>query len=68
MPRARRTAVLTQAEVQPGRAAIWDKLASGELAFDFTPPPANPQVPSAETDTEHGGVKEAILRWLDEQL
>jgi len=45
------------------------KLASGELAFDFTArKPANPSPTLDWKDREKVGVKEAIVRWLEEQL
>lgn len=50
------------------RVAAWDQVASGELAFDFTTP-AEPKSAALDWGTrDRAGVKEAIIRWLEEQL
>jgi len=50
------------------RAAAWDQVAPAELVLDFTTrTPAQPQTFDWKT-RDRGGVKEAIIRWLEEQL
>jgi hypothetical protein len=50
--------------------AAWDAGAKAELAFDFSPP--DPRGSDALTKDwgarERSSVKDAILRWLEEQL
>ena len=51
------------------RAAVWDQLAPGELAFDFSARTTRTGNAGLEwKDHEKVGVKEAIVRWLEEQL
>jgi len=54
-------------ELEKIRAIAWDQVAKGELAFDFTLPA---QLKTAEplAEKEKVGVKEAIVRWLEEQI
>jgi hypothetical protein len=59
---------VTSAEFGPARAAAWDQISKGELAFDFTLPATRNERPAFEIANEKSGVKEAILRWLEEQL
>ena len=61
--------MVRETQTVKNRAAVWDQLASGELAFDFTArKPANPSPTLDWKDREKVGVKEAIVRWLEEQL
>jgi len=62
---------MTKAETQTvkNRAAAWDQVAPQELAFDFSA--HGPKTATANLDwkdRESVGVKEAIIRWLEEQL
>ena len=69
MASAQRAGVATQLELLAGRAMAWDQIAQGELAFDFTLPPLQrAERALAETAPEKNGVREAIERWLEEQL
>ena len=52
-------------------ASVWDKVASPELAFDFSQRAPAPVPSPALTDwtvRDRVGIKEAIIRWLEEQL
>ncbi len=51
------------------RSAVWEHVASGELAFDFSPQPvpAKPAIPEWSAQNK-GSVKDAIIRFLEEQL
>lgn len=64
-PRARTTTVVLRKS-----KAAWDSGAKAELAFDFSPP--EPRGSDALTKDwgarERSSVKDAILRWLEEQL
>lgn len=52
-----------------GGGAAWDQVASGELAFDFTVRTPATRSPNLDWSArEKVGVKEAIIRWLEEQL
>ena len=69
--RAQRTVQKTDATAPAvkARMAAWDQVAPSELAFDFTP--IRPEAKSANLDwgsKDKAGVKEAIIRWLEEQL
>jgi len=51
------------------RMSEWDQVAPGELAFDFTLPGAEPKSTSLDWGhKDRASVKEAIIRWLEEQL
>jgi hypothetical protein len=54
-------------ESHKNRAAAWDQVSPGELAFDFNSPPPKPLSLDWPLK-EKVGVKEAIIRWLEEQL
>lgn len=67
--RAQRVATVAQAQATRGPAAAWDQVAPDELAFDFDPDAPPPNAPELDWKTrEKVGVKEAIIRWLEEQL
>jgi len=67
--RTRSTATM-RADLSKATAPVWDQIETGELAFDFSGrPKALPS--SARSRAGRGGkrsVKDAILRWLEEQL
>lgn len=51
------------------RMAAWDQVAPSELAFDFTAKNAEPKPPGLDWGVkDRASVKEAIIRWLEEQL
>lgn len=52
------------------RPSAWDQVLNEELAFDFSPRATAPSAPALPKwgFREKGGVKEAIVRWLEEQL
>ncbi len=58
------------ATVDPAPAKSWDKVLEPELSFEFEAdespdaPRSRPGFPAAEK----ASVKDAIIRWLDEQL
>ena len=55
-------------EVEIARHPAWELPASVELSFDFEgKKSAHPLAPSWPVE-EKVGVREAIIRWLDEQL
>jgi hypothetical protein len=61
----RATAVTVDAA--KSRAAAWDQVSRGELAFDFSQP-AVARSPRMRPLKGKVGVREAIARWLEEQL
>ncbi len=63
----RATAVTAAAEAQKSRASAWDHVSKGELAFDFTQPEVT-RSPRKRRPKGRTGVREAIIRWLEEQL
>ncbi|MGC4113481.1 MAG: hypothetical protein QM765_02190 [Myxococcales bacterium] len=49
--------------------AAWDQVSPGELAFDFTTPSEPKSASSVDwTSKDRASVKEAIIRWLEEQI
>jgi hypothetical protein len=67
MGRSKR-AVVASTDVKV-RSSAWDQVMSEELAFDFSPRAAVPAPALRKWGLqEKGSVKEAIIRWLDEQL
>jgi hypothetical protein len=66
MGSGQRTSSITEAQIV--RAAAWDQVSRGELAFDFTPPAKEKQPRLRWAVKERVGVKEAILRWLEQQM
>ena len=52
------------------RAAAWDQISRPGLAFDFTSSAADQDKasPLSPSDKSRESVKQAIIRWLDEQL
>ena len=62
-------AAVLPAPTPKARMAAWDQVSSGELAFDFTTPGGEPKAASLDWGgRDRAGVKEAIIRWLEEQL
>lgn len=52
-------------------AASWDQSLETELSFDFDTCDESPDAPRSRTGfppAEKAGVKEAIIRWLEEQI
>lgn len=71
----RTTVVQTSTPMAPtipaprARMAAWDQVSSGELAFDFTTPGTEPKsAPLDWGNRDRTSVKEAIIRWLEEQM
>jgi hypothetical protein len=58
-------AIAVTAEAQ--RASAWDQVSKSELAFDFTQPEVV-RSPRKRRSKGRTGVREAIIRWLEEQL
>jgi hypothetical protein len=59
----------TQVLLPKNRAAAWDQIANGELAFDFFADAPSATGPVLDWHAqEKVGVKEAIIRWLEEQI
>jgi hypothetical protein len=50
-------------------SSAWDQVASGQLALEFASRFALSARPAGGSKTgDRSGVKEAIIRWLDEQM
>ncbi len=60
-------AITVTVEAAKSRAAAWDQVSRGELAFDFSQPTVA-RSPRARPLKGKLGVREAIIRWLEEQL
>lgn len=67
--RTQRVATVAEAQALRSRAAAWDQVAPDELAFDFDAAAPPERAPALDWKArEKVGVKEAIIRWLEEQL
>lgn len=66
--RPKRPVHVTTLEPALKRAAAWDQVSPPELVLDFTSPAASEPTSPERTPRERGGVKEAIIRWLEEQI
>lgn len=67
MSSSQRAALRTE-QTPSVRSSAWDEVANGELAFDFSSRrPAAAPAPGMSRSPKRG-VKEAIVRWLEEQL
>jgi hypothetical protein len=60
-------ATVATAKAPKPRGNAWDQVSKGELAFDFTQPEVA-RAPRTRRRRGRAGVREAILRWLEEQL
>ena len=51
-------------------SSAWDEVANGQLDLDFSPRSASAPRRTAKglKSGERSGVKEAIIRWLEEQM
>lgn len=69
----RAAVVLTEARAEretPDNSSPWDHVSNGELDLDFSPRMASPSRAGQRNwkSGERVGVKEAIIRWLEEQI
>jgi hypothetical protein len=60
-------ATVVTSEAPKSRANAWDQVSRRELAFDFTQPEVA-RSPRTRRRKGKAGVREAIIRWLEEQL
>ena len=70
--RPQRTVVRAEApaaSAAKSRMSAWDQVSSAELAFDFKARSPEAKAPALDWGSrDRASVKEAIIRWLEEQL